>query len=123
MTDRPELGLTLKLKKKVCQNRISGGGKPRPGLEPRLTWRPGQVPPQHRPHEREREYDEEADAGDRHHGPEGDGARGVVVDGHEVDEEGGAADQGGEQEGGGQHLADPHLGSAAQTKKLTHVFF
>ena len=35
-----------------------------------------------------------------HHRPKGYGARGVVVDGDEVDEEGRAADQAGQQEGG-----------------------
>ena len=34
---------------------------------------------------------------------------GVVVDGDEVDEEGSAADEGGEEEGGHQHLSYPDL--------------
>ena len=34
----------------------------------------------------------------------------MVVDGDEVDEEGSAADEGGEEEGGHQHLSDPDLG-------------
>ena len=34
---------------------------------------------------------------------------GVIVDGDEVDEEGSAADEGGEEEGGHQHLSDPDL--------------
>ncbi len=33
----------------------------------------------------------------------------MVVDGDEVDGEGGAAHHGGQQEGGGQHLPHPHL--------------
>ena len=34
---------------------------------------------------------------------------GVVVDGDEVDEEGSATDESGEEEGGHQHLSDPDL--------------
>ena len=34
---------------------------------------------------------------------------GVIVDGDEVDEEGSAADEGGEEEGRHQHLSDPNL--------------
>ena len=34
---------------------------------------------------------------------------GVIVDGDEVDEKGSAADEGGEEEGGHQHLSDPDL--------------
>ena len=33
----------------------------------------------------------------------------MVVDGDEVDEEGSAADEGGEEEGRHQHLSDPNL--------------
>ena len=34
---------------------------------------------------------------------------GMIVNGNEVDEEGGAADEGGEEEGRHQHLSDPDL--------------
>ena len=44
-----------------------------------------------------------------HHGSEGYGPAGVVVDGDEVDGKGGAADHGGQEEGRGQHLPHPHL--------------
>ena len=43
------------------------------------------------------------------HGEEGDGPRGMVVDGNEVDEEGKATDQGREERGTKQHLLDPYL--------------
>jgi hypothetical protein len=44
-----------------------------------------------------------------HHGTEGYGPAGMVVDGDEIDEEGGTAHHSGQQEGGGQHLPHPHL--------------
>ena len=50
---------------------------------------------------------EDADAGDSDHGPEGDGTAGVVVYRDEVDEEGGPAHQGGHQERRHQHLPQP----------------
>ena len=43
------------------------------------------------------------------HGEEGDGPRGMVVDGDEVDEEGKATDQGREERGTKKHLLDPYL--------------
>merc|ERR1719411_1120714 len=69
----------------------------------------GEVPAEDGADQGEGEDDKETDAGDGHHGAEGDGPAGVVVDGDEVDEEGGAADHGGQDEGGDDHLLDPHL--------------
>ena len=43
------------------------------------------------------------------HGEEGDGPRGMVVDGNEVDEEGKATDQGREERSTNKHLLDPYL--------------
>lgn len=42
-----------------------------------------------------------------HHGAEWDGSGGVVVDSDEVDEEGGAAHHGWDQEGPNEHLLNP----------------
>ena len=56
-----------------------------------IVWISSQVSTEHCADQGEGEDDEDADAGDGHHGAEGDGARGVVVDRDEVDEEGGAA--------------------------------
>ena len=45
-----------------------------------------------------------------HHGADGDGPAGVVVHGDEVDEEGGAAHEDGQEERREHHLPDPDLG-------------
>ena len=67
----------------------------------------GEVPAEDGAHQGEGEDDKETDAGDGHHGAEGDGPASVVVDGDEVDEEGGAAYHGRQDEGGDDHLLDP----------------
>ena len=44
-----------------------------------------------------------------HHGEEGNGSGGVVVDGNKVNDEGGATDQQWKEGGPHQHLLDPLL--------------
>jgi hypothetical protein len=58
-----------------------------------------------------------------HHGAEGNGPAGMVVDGDEVDGEGGAAHHGGQQEGGGQHLPHPHLAPHPGQPHLKVIYF
>ena len=56
-----------------------------------------------------------------HHGADGDGPAGVVVHGDEVDEEGGAADADGDEEGRERHLADPDLAAHARVERAAEV--
>ena len=85
-----------------------------------IVWVACQVPAQDSSHQVEREDDEQTDAGDGHHRAEGDRPRGVVVDRDEVDEERGPAHDGGQEEGGDDHLLDPGLPAHPVTKIFGH---
>ena len=47
--------------------------------------------------------------GQCYHSEDGDGSRGMVVDGNKVDEEGSSTDEGGEERCSTHHLFDPGL--------------
>ena len=82
-----------------------------------IVWISSQVSTEHCADQSEGEDDEDADAGDRYHSAEGDGAGGVVVDCDEVDEEGGAAHNQRQQEGGAEHLANPAATTHPENKE------
>ena len=55
---------------------------------------------QHSSHKVERQDDKKTDASDSHHGTKGDCTGSMVVDGYEVDEEGGSTYEGRQEECG-----------------------
>ena len=56
-----------------------------------------------------------------YHGEEGDGPRCMVVDGHKVNEEHGATDEGREECSTAHHLLDPVRACSEHTCTCTHI--